>query len=138
MDEKNLESILAEELVRGWQVIPTGSGMLIATDWLLPDDERIEIQIRTVGERDDLYIVTDGGELFNLLFVQGIDLSKDETSEKILDGIAQKYAAKFVDFQLVKGASELDLPRALRLLLEAIKEASFVLWQLGKQRKDLH
>ena len=65
MDEKTLEQNLAETLVEGWDISSTGNGFLVASDWRWPNNERIEIYVRNVGEREDLFLVTDGGELFN-------------------------------------------------------------------------
>jgi hypothetical protein len=128
MDEKSLVENLAEELIKGWDITPTGSGFLISTDWRWPNHERIEVYVRTVGEREDLYLVSDGGEVFNFLFAQGIDLAKDSQGMKIFSGVAQNYGAKIVDYQMAKGASDADLPQAVRAILEAIKDVSFLLW----------
>jgi len=128
MDETILKQRLQEAFIEDWEIMPTGGGFLIVTDWHWPNSERIEIHIRPVGEREDLYIVSDGGELFNLLFSQGVDLSKDERGMKILDGVTKNYGAKAVDCQIAKGAGLGDLHRAIRVVLEAIKDASFLLW----------
>jgi len=128
MDERTLTQNLAEELIDGWDIMSTGSGFLIITDWHWPNDDRIEIYVRTVGDREDLYIVTDGGNLFNFLFSHGIDLNKDHHGMKVLSGIAENCGAKIVDYQMARGANDGDLHRAIRLLLEAIKDASFLLW----------
>jgi len=63
MNEKILEQNLSEAFIRDWEIIPTGSGFLVVSDWLWPNHERIEIHARTVGEREDLFVVADGGEL---------------------------------------------------------------------------
>lgn len=128
MDEKHLEQQLAEELIAGWQIIATGSGFLVSTDWHWPNDERIEIYVRTVGEREDLYIVTDGGDLYNFLFSQGIDLSRDENGMKIFSNTAERYGVRILDGQMVKGSSDGDLAGSIRKMLEAVKDASFLLW----------
>lgn len=128
MNEKTLEQELTEALIRDWDITPTGGGFLVLTDWLWPNRERIEIHVRTVGEREDLFVVTDGGDLFNFLFSQGIDLTKDEKGLKAVRNVLSHYGVELVDFQIVKGASEGDLARAIRLLVEAVKDASFVLW----------
>ena len=83
MEEKTLEQSLSEVLLQGWEISGTGTGFLIVTDWQFPDKERIEVYARRVGERDDLYVVGDGGEIFNTLFSHGIDLSKDERGMKM-------------------------------------------------------
>ena len=128
MDEKQLEQSLAEELIQEWSITPTGSGFLIATDWHWPNGEHIEVYVRTVGEREDLYLVSDGGELFNFLFSQGVDLTRDPGGMKVIEDVAQNNGARIVDYQMVKGATEGDAPRAIRMILEAIKDASFILW----------
>ncbi len=136
MDENEIMEGLVEDFYQGWEVMPTGGGFLIITDWMFPDNERIEIHIRRVGERDDLFIVTDGGELVNFLFAQGVDLSKDHSSRKILNGIADNRSIKITDFEMVKGANSEELPGAIRVLLEAVKEASFALWHKLKSKSD--
>jgi hypothetical protein len=138
MDEKTIAENLAEEMVRGWTVTPTGNGFVVETNWQWPSRERIEIYVRPVGEREDLFIVSDGGELFNYLFSQGIDLSKDEPGMKVLHKMAENYESKFVDFQLVKGANEEEIPRAVRMILEAVKDASLILWHKVKKVGPLH
>ena len=138
MDEKVLELKLAEELISGWDIIPTGNGYLVATDWKWPNNERIEIHVRTVGEREDLYLVTDGGELFNLLFAEQVDLTKDENGSKLLDTVAEEYGAKVVDFQVARGANEQTLPQAIRMILEALKAASFLLWHKVGHKGSVH
>jgi hypothetical protein len=126
MDENVLVDRLAEEMVEGWEVVPTGSGFLVTTAWRWPDNERIEIRVRRVAERDDLYVVTDGGELFNFLFAHGIDLRGDEGSMEMLHGIAESSGARMIDYQIVKGSSNEDLAKSIRLVLEAVKEGAFV------------
>ena len=138
MEEKTLEQSLSEVLLQGWEISGTGTGFLIVTDWQFPDKERIEVYARRVGERDDLYVVGDGGEIFNTLFSHGIDLSKDERGMKMFTRVAENYAAQIVDFQLVKGAKEEDLASAIRMILEAIKDASFLLWHKLDQAGSLH
>ncbi|MEN6483258.1 MAG: DUF1828 domain-containing protein [Syntrophobacteraceae bacterium] len=133
-----MERSLSEVLVQGWDITGTGNGFLITTDWQLPNSERIEIYARRVGDREDLYVVGDGGELFNLLFANGIDLSKDEQGMKIILRIAENYAAQIVDFQLVKGAKEEELAQAVRMILEAVKDASFLLWHKLDPKGSLH
>lgn len=137
MDQKTLVENLAEELIGEWDIIPTGNGFLISTDWHWPNHERIEVHVRTVGEREDLYLVSDGGEVFNFLFAQGIDLTKDAQGMKVYNGVAQSYGAKIVDFQLAKGASDADLHKAIRAMTEAIKDVSFLLWhKLAQSQKE--
>jgi hypothetical protein len=130
VDEKVLEEKVAEELIAGWEVIPTGNGFLVTTTWRWPNDEMIEIFVRRVAERDDLYLVTDGGELFNFLFAKGMDLRQDARGMEILDSIAESAGARMVDYQIVKGANNEDLPRSIRLVAEAVKEGAFLFWYI--------
>lgn len=138
MDERDLEEKLAFALIEGWNIIPTGNGFLVSSDWRWPNEEHIEIHVRTVGERDDLYLVSDGGDLFNFLYSQGIDLIKDKVALSKINDIAEIYQSKFVDYQIARGANEEDLPRSVRLVLEAIKDASLVLWHRFEKGKNLH
>ena len=101
---------------------------MVTTDWVLPNNERIEIHVRRVGDREDLFIVTDGGELINYLFSQEVDLTGDPESRRILDAIAQNRSIQISEHQLVKGANTEEIAGAIRVLLEAVKEASFSLW----------
>ena len=134
MDENDILEALAEDFSRGWDVTPTGGGFLIATDWVLPNNERIEIHIRRVGDREDLFIVTDGGELINYLFSEGVDLTRDRDSRRILDRIAENRSIKVTEHQLVKGANEEEIAWAVRVLVETVKEASFSLWRKIKSK----
>jgi hypothetical protein len=137
MDENEILEALAGDFFQSWRVAPTGGGFLITTDWVLPDNELIEIHIRRVGEREDLFIVTDGGELINYLFSEGVDLTKDRDGRRILDEIAENRSVKIVDHQMVKGANEEEIAGAVRLVLEAVKEASFSLWhKIRSKPKD--
>ncbi|MFZ2447250.1 MAG: hypothetical protein WAW37_12905 [Syntrophobacteraceae bacterium] len=136
MDDSEILDELVENFYRGWEVRPTGGGFLIVTDWRLPGDERIEIHLRRVGDREDLFLVTDGGELINFLFSHGVDIDKDRESRRLLDGIAEKHAIKVADFQFVKGAGETEVAEAVRAMLEAVKEASFLLWHKIKSKPD--
>ena len=133
MEEKEILDSLAEEFFAGWEVTPTGGGFLITTDWILPNNERIEIHIRRVGEREDLFLVTDGGELVNYLFSEKIDISKDESGLKILNWVAENHGAKIAEYQMVKGAKGPEVASAIRVMLEAVKEASFLLWHNLKE-----
>jgi hypothetical protein len=136
MDEDEILEALAEDFFQGWDVSPTGGGFLITTDWALPNNEKIEVHVRRVGDRDDLFIVTDGGELINYLFSQGIDLTKDLESRRILSGIAQNRSVEITEHQLVRGANENEIAGAVRVLLETVKEASFSLWHKLKSPAD--
>jgi hypothetical protein len=130
VDEKVLEEKLAEELTADWEVIPTGSGFLVTTAWRWPNGEMIEIYVRRVAEREDLYLVTDGGELFNFLFVKGMDLRQEARSMEILDSLAESVGARMIDYQIIKGANNEDLPRSIRLVAEAVKEGAFLFWSV--------
>lgn len=137
MDENEIMEALTEDFFRGWDVTPTGGGFLITTDWALPNNERIEIHVRRVGDREDLFIVTDGGELINYLFSHGVDLTQDRVARRTLDGIAKNRSIKVTEHQLVKGANEEELAGAVRVVLEAVKEASFSLWlKIGSKPED--
>jgi len=136
MDENEILEALAEDFFQGWDVATVGSGFLITTDWVLPNNERIEIHVRRVGEREDLFIVTDGGELINYLFSEGVDILHDRDSRLILDGIAENRAVKITEHQLVKGAKEEEIAAAVRVVLEAVKEASFSLWHKIKSKPE--
>ena len=135
MDREELRENLAVEMVRDWEIVPTGNGFMVSTDWVLPNNERIDLYVRTVGDRDDLYVVTDGGELFNHMFADGYDLTADDHGRKVMDFIAENYGAEFAEYQLVKGANNDDLAKAVRMLLEAVKEASIVLWRRGGMKE---
>jgi hypothetical protein len=132
LDEKDIFDGLVEDFYQGWDVMPTGGGFLITTDWRFPNDDKIEIHVRKVGDREDLFLVTDGGELTNLLFSREVDLSKDKSSLRILTGITVHHSIKIADFQLIRGANEDELPRAIRAMLEAVKEASYIFWHKVK------
>ena len=136
MDENEILEALTEDFFQGWDVTPTGGGFLITTDWVLPNNERIEIHVRRVGDREDLFIVTDGGDLINYLFSQGVDITRDRDSKRTLDGIAENRSIKVTEHQLVKGANEEEIAGAVRVLLEAIKEASFSLWHKIKSKPE--
>jgi hypothetical protein len=128
VDETVLEGRLAEELLEGWELIPTGGGFLVTTAWRWPNDELIEIYVRRVAERDDLYLVTDGGALANFLFTRGVDLRQDERDMEVLHQIVARSDAGIIDYQIVKGANDEDLPQSIRLVVEAVKEGAFVFW----------
>lgn len=128
MEQSEILEQLAESFYQGWDVMSTGGGFLIVTDWTLPTGERIEIHIRRVGEREDLFLITDGGELINFLFSQEIDISKDQESRRRLEETTERHSIKISEFQLVKGAGESEIASAVRSMLEAVKEASFLLW----------
>lgn len=136
MDEKDIFEELTEDFYQGWDVMSTGGGFLITTDWMLPNKERIEIHVRKVGQREDLFVVTDGGELTNFLFAQGVDLARDRESRRILEGIAENHSLKITEHQLVRGANEGELAKAVRALLEAVKEASFSLWHKIRSKPE--
>jgi hypothetical protein len=129
VDENVLLDELAEELVAQWEVIPTSGGFLVTTAWRWPNDERIEIRVRRVAERDDLYLVTDGGELFNFLFAHEIDLRRDERSLEILQSLAESAGARIIDYQIIRGAGNEDLAHSIKLVLEAVKEGAFAFWR---------
>lgn len=133
MDETVLEERLAEALLAEWEILPTGNGFLVITDWHWPGHEKIEVHVRRVAERNDLYLVTDGGELCNFLFAKGIDLRQDHRSMEVLQQIAADSGAGIMDYQLVRGAGGEDLAQSVRRVLEAIKEGAFVFyWQLNE------
>lgn len=127
MDEQDVMDQLAASFYQGWEVVSTGGGFLVITDWTLPAGERIEIHVRRVGEREDLFLVTDGGEIINFLFSQGVDISRDKESRDLLDGIAEKYGVQVAAYQMAKSAGETEVAGVVRTMLEAIKEASFML-----------
>jgi hypothetical protein len=128
MDEKELWESLTEELVREWEIIPMGGGFTVMTDWHWPNGNRIEIYARTVGDRDDLYVVTDGGELFSFLFSQGVDLTRDERSMRALERTVEDQGGKLVELQIVKGTGRNELPQTIRTVLEILKDGSFMMW----------
>ena len=138
MDEKSLFENLVEELVRHWEIVPTGGGLLIVTDWELPNEERIEIQVRTVGEREDLYVATDGGSLYNFFFTEGVVLDADEHAMNVLKGVMRKHGVQLVDYQIVKGANDETLPRSVKDVLEAVKDASLLLWHRLSPGQAVH
>ena len=57
---------------------------------------------------------------------------------RMIRNVVENYGAKFVDFQIARGAGEGDLPRAVRMLLEAIKDASLVLWHKLENAGPIH
>jgi hypothetical protein len=136
MDEKVLLEDLPKELIFGWEVVPTGSGFLVTTAWRWPNDEMIEIYVRRVAERDNLYLVTDGGELCNFLFANGMDLIRDARSMEVLNSIAESAGARMIDYQIVRGAGNEDLPRSIRMVLEVVKEGAFLFWYLLSSKTD--
>jgi len=138
MNAKELEQLMEQAMTSEWEVTSTGTGFLIATDWRLPNNERIEIFVRTVGEREDLYLVTDGGEVFNFLFSHGTYLSKDARGMKTLNGVSERYQAKIVNYQITRGSGRADLARSIRLMLEAVKDASFLLWHKLAPDSSIH
>ena len=63
-------------------------------------------------------------------------LTRDRDSRRILDGIAENRSIKVTEHQLVKGANEEEIAGAVRVLLEAVKEASFSLWHKIKSKPE--
>ena len=126
MDETVLKERLAEELIAPWEVVSTGHGFLVVTDWRWPGEEKIEVYVRKVAERDDLYLVTDGGELCSFLFAKGMDLRQDHRSMELLRQLAADSGAGIIDYQIVRGTGDEDLSHSIRRVLEAIKEGAFV------------
>jgi hypothetical protein len=138
MDVKSLWQNLAEEMVRAWEILPTGSGFVVASDWSWPTSERIEIVVRSVGDREDLYLVTDGGELFNFFFAQGLDITQMDNALHRLEDLFARHGVKIVDYQLARGANDHDLPQVIRSVLEAVKEAAFLFWLQRSEGRNLH
>ena len=126
MDEIVLKERLAEVLIAPWEMVPTGHGFLVVTDWRWPGEEKIEVYVRKVAERDDLYLVTDGGELCSFLFAKGMDLRQDHRSMELLQRLAADSGAGIIDYQIVRGTGDEDLAHSIRRVLEAIKEGAFV------------
>lgn len=138
MDEKKLWQGLLDEMVSGWEILPTGSGFVVASDWVWPTGDRIEVVVRKVGEREDLFLVSDGGELFNFFYAQGLDIAGNEELMSRLETVASRHGAKLVDFHMAKGASESELPRAIKTMLEAIKEGAFLFWLRRSSNGSVH
>lgn len=126
MDEQALLNSIGEEFIRGWQMIPMDTGVLVVTDWRWPNGDGIEIYVRGVAERRDLYVVTDGGGLCSFLFAGGINLQEDSDALASLQEMVTAAGLTLVDYQVVRGAGNEDLPRAIRLILEAVKEGAFM------------
>ncbi len=139
MDAQNLEKELAGVFTEGWTVTATGTGFLVATDWLWPNGNAIEIYARHVGESETLFLVTDGGELFNCLFLEGLDFTQDAPTLRVVEQMAQNHGTKLVEYQLAKGAGEATLARSIREMLETVKEISFYLWhRVGEGASTTH
>ena len=138
MKESDLMERMAVESIRGWNVISTGAGYLVETDWQWPNRERIEIFIGAVGERKDLFIVSDGGEIFNFFFSYGMDLSKNRSGMRAVEEIVTHYGAHVAEYRIVKGAGPDDLSAAIRAILEALKEISFSLFHLVQSSDSPH
>ena len=101
MDEIALEEQLAEGLIGGWEILSTGNGFLVITDWRWPGDEKIEVHARRVADRDDLYLVTDGGEL-QLPLCQRY-LARTSGAWRCCSKPPPGARAGIVDYQIVKG-----------------------------------
>ncbi len=136
MDETDLLEDLGAEFIKGWDVAPTGSGFMVITDWQWPNRDRIEVFVRKVGDREDLFLVSDGGEIFNVLFSHGIDLGKDTRSMDLFREVAKNHGAEFADYAIVKGANGKDVAGAVRMVLEAAKDISFLLWHKVAPERD--
>lgn len=128
MDDKELWDGLAEEMLRDWEIIAMGNGFTILTDWHWPDGNRIEIYVRAVGDREDLYVVTDGGELFSFLFSHGVDLSRDERAMRSLERTVEDQGGKIVEYRIARGCGKSDCASAVRGVLEMIKDGAFMMW----------
>jgi len=138
MDAERLRRELLEELVKGWEILPTGNGFVVASDWVWPTGDRIEVMVRNVGEREDLFLVSDGGELFNFFFAQGLDISSNEVSMRGIEEVAARHGAKLVDFHLAKGSGENDLSHAIRHMVECVKEGAFLFWLCRNTGGSIH
>lgn len=129
MDSQTLLKDLAEAFVNQWSVTPTGTGFLVTTDWTWPNGNAIEISVRTVDERESLFLVTDGGELLNNLFLEGFDFTRDTPTLNTVKQMAEKHGTELVEYQIAKGANESSLASGVRHVLETVKEVSFYLWK---------
>ncbi len=129
MDSQALLNDLTEALISGWAVTPTGTGFLITTDWTWPNGHAIEIYVRNVSEGDSLFLVTDGGELFNNFFLEGLDFTSETATIHTVKQMAQSHGTELVEYQIAKGANDSNLGLSIREMLEAVKEISFYLWQ---------
>jgi hypothetical protein len=110
----------------------------VASDWTWPTGDRIEVTVRQVGEREDLFLVSDGGELFSFFYAQGLDIAGNSELMRRLEEMVARHGAQLVDFQLARGAGESDLPGAVRSMVEAIKEGAFLFWMCRGGAVPLH
>ncbi len=128
MDEQRLEKDLAEALTNGWSIVPTGAGFLVVSNWVWPNGDPIEIHVRRVGESEKLFLTTDGGELFNCLYMEGLDFTKETRILEVVERLAENHGTKLVDYQIARGSHDENLGESIRNVLEAVKEISFYLW----------
>jgi hypothetical protein len=138
MDEKKLWQGLLEEMVRGWEILPTGSGCVVVSGWIWPTGDRIEVTVRNVGERDDLFLVSDGGELFSFFYAQGLDIAGNGELMHRLEEMVGRHGARLVDLHLARGAGESDLAEAVLSMVEAIKEGAFLFWMCREGAEPRH
>lgn len=121
-----LADILAASLSEKFAVLPEKDGSCaVATPFRYPDLASVEISVHRVAEG---YTVSDDGETLNILFVNGLTLTRSIRKE--IQAIARSHGIRFEKETLfITVPTESEIGDATTRLLNAIQAVGYLLYK---------
>jgi hypothetical protein len=123
-------SALMEKLGSLFRVTPTDSGCFIVTPFLRSDNEAIEIEII---QQPNNYLLTDGCETIDYLFVNGLSVWRSREIGRMLKHIGERWGINVSHDEISKTTDLENLGSAMYSILGAVQDASYLIYK--KQHK---
>jgi hypothetical protein len=133
----NCESLL-RRMTQDWEcrlVSQEPLRQLLITTSLMPNNDCIELMVESANGK---MLVHDMGNTYDYLYLQGIDLASSAQRNRLrqVQRILENYHADLVDFVIRRETIPEELPVAVNLVLEAIKEICILQYSLKPYRHE--
>ncbi|WP_421773735.1 DUF1828 domain-containing protein [Gracilimonas sp.] len=138
MSCSNIIELINSTYFKDWHCKPIERNIetyQLVTNRLLPNDDCVEIVIE---KNENEFTITDNGELVSLLYMFGIDIGENYTQNKLdeIRIIGNHYNIDFVNDEFITKATEENLSYKINMIIEAISEASSLIYQIKEYSRS--
>jgi hypothetical protein len=123
-------SALIDKLGSLFKITPIESGCIITTPYLRSDNEAIEIEII---QQPNNYLITDGCETIDYLFVNGLSVWRSREISRMLKHIQERWGVQVSHDEISRTTDMENIGSAMYSILGAIQDVSYLIYK--KQHK---
>ncbi len=114
-------------LSSSFRVVPAEKGCLLIMPFMRLDNEYIEIEL--AAQSDGKILITDSGDTFGYLFINGLLINKSREFKRTIKQIAGRFNVQIENDEIFKLADIASLGESLNNVICAVQDVSYLIYK---------